>query len=47
VREAAAIAIPDDLVGNRIKAVVQRTKTQELKIVELPAVLRDAQFRST
>jgi amino acid adenylation domain-containing protein len=35
VREAAVIAIPDELVGNRIKAVVAAHETQELKIVEL------------
>jgi acyl-CoA synthetase (AMP-forming)/AMP-acid ligase II len=29
------IAIPDELVGNRIKAVVAAHETQELKIVEL------------
>jgi amino acid adenylation domain-containing protein len=35
VREAAAVAIPDDLIGNRIKAVVAAHETQELKIAEL------------
>jgi acyl-coenzyme A synthetase/AMP-(fatty) acid ligase len=35
VREAAAIAIPDELVGNRIKAVVAMHEAQELKIAEL------------
>src|SRR5271165_3164559 len=35
VREAAAIAIPDELVGNRIKAVVAAHEDHELKIVEL------------
>lgn len=35
VREAAAIAIPDELVGNRIKAVVAAHEAQELKITEL------------
>jgi amino acid adenylation domain-containing protein len=35
VREAAAIAIPDELVGNRIKAVVAAHETQKLKIAEL------------
>ncbi len=35
VREAAAIAIPDELVGNRIKAVVAAHEAQELKIAEL------------
>ena len=35
VREAAAIAIPDDLIGNRIKAVVAAHEKQELKIAEL------------
>ncbi len=35
VREAAAVAIPDDLVGNRIKAVVAAHDKQELKIADL------------
>jgi len=35
VREAAAIAIPDELVGNRIKAVVAAHEAQPLKIAEL------------
>jgi amino acid adenylation domain-containing protein len=35
VREAAVIAIPDELVGNRIKAVVATHASQELKIAEL------------
>lgn len=35
VREAAAIAIPDELVGNRIKAVVAAHETHALKITEL------------
>jgi amino acid adenylation domain-containing protein len=35
VREAAAVAIPDDLVGNRIKAIVSAHETHELKIAEL------------
>jgi amino acid adenylation domain-containing protein len=35
VREAAAVAIPDDLVGNRIKAVVAAHEAQELKIADL------------
>ncbi len=35
VREAAAVAIPDDLVGNRIKAVVAAHETQVLQIAEL------------
>lgn len=35
VREAAAVAIPDELVGNRIKAVVAAHEAQELKTVEL------------
>jgi amino acid adenylation domain-containing protein len=35
VREAAAVAIPDELVGNRIKAVVAAHEAQELKIAEL------------
>ena len=35
VREAAAIAIPDELVGNRIKAVIAAHEDHELKIPEL------------
>jgi amino acid adenylation domain-containing protein len=35
VREAAALAIPDDLIGNRIKAVVAAHERQELRIAEL------------
>jgi acyl-coenzyme A synthetase/AMP-(fatty) acid ligase len=35
VREAAALAIPDDLIGNRIKAVVSAHETGGLKIAEL------------
>ena len=35
VREAAAVAIPDDLVGNRIKAVVAAHQDRELKTTEL------------
>ena len=35
VREAAALAIPDDLIGNRIKAVVAPHETQQLKIADL------------
>jgi amino acid adenylation domain-containing protein len=35
VREAAAVAIPDELVGNRIKAVVAGHDNHELKITEL------------
>ncbi len=35
VREAAVIAIPDELVGNKIKAIVAPHQTQELKIAEL------------
>jgi acyl-coenzyme A synthetase/AMP-(fatty) acid ligase len=35
VREAAVIAIPDELVGNKIKAIVAPHETQQLKIVEL------------
>ncbi len=35
VREAAAVAIPDDLVGNRIKAVVAAHQDRELKTAEL------------
>ncbi len=35
VREAAAVAIPDELVGNRIKAVVAAHEAQELKTAEL------------
>jgi len=35
VREAAVVAIPDELVGNKIKAIVAPHETQELKIAEL------------
>lgn len=35
VREAAAVAIPDDLIGNRIKAIVAAHEAQELKIADL------------
>jgi amino acid adenylation domain-containing protein len=35
VREAAALAIPDDLIGNRIKAVVAAHENGGLKIAEL------------
>ncbi|HYA23932.1 MAG TPA: amino acid adenylation domain-containing protein [Terriglobales bacterium] len=35
VREAAAVAIPDDVVGNRIKAVVAAHESHSLKAVEL------------
>lgn len=35
VREAVAVAIPDEIVGNRIKAVVAAHADQTLKIVEL------------
>ena len=35
VKEAAAIAIPDDVVGNRIKAVVSTHDAQRLQPVEL------------
>ena len=35
VREAAAVAIPDDLVGNRIKAVVAAHEVGALKIADL------------
>jgi amino acid adenylation domain-containing protein len=35
VREAAAVAIPDELVGNRIKAVVAAHEARELKMAEL------------
>ena len=35
VREAAAVAVPDELVGNRIKAVVAAHQDRELKIAEL------------
>jgi len=35
VREAAALAIPDDIVGNRIKAVVATRAADGLKSVEL------------
>lgn len=35
VREAAAVAIPDELIGNRIKAVVAAHEQHELKIADL------------
>ncbi|HTS38244.1 MAG TPA: amino acid adenylation domain-containing protein [Candidatus Solibacter sp.] len=35
VKEAAAVAIPDDLIGNRIKAVVAAHETHALKIADL------------
>jgi amino acid adenylation domain-containing protein len=35
VREAAAVAIPDELVGNRIKAVVAAHEDRTLKIADL------------
>jgi acyl-coenzyme A synthetase/AMP-(fatty) acid ligase len=35
VKEAAAIAIPDDIVGNRIKAVVASHESHTLKSAEL------------
>lgn len=35
VREAAAVAIPDELIGNRIKAVVAAHEARELKIADL------------
>jgi amino acid adenylation domain-containing protein len=35
VREAAVVAIPDELVGNKIKAIVAPHETQGLKISEL------------
>jgi amino acid adenylation domain-containing protein len=35
VREAAAVAIPDELVGNRIKAVVAAHEDRDLKIADL------------
>jgi amino acid adenylation domain-containing protein len=35
VREAAAVAIPDELVGNRIKAIVAPHDSQSLKSVDL------------
>jgi len=35
VREAAAVAIPDELIGNRIMAVVAAHDTHELKTAEL------------
>jgi amino acid adenylation domain-containing protein len=35
VREAAAVAIPDEVVGNRIKAIVAPHDSQSLKSVEL------------
>jgi len=35
VREAAAVAIPDEIVGNRIKAVIAAHATQTLQAVEL------------
>jgi acyl-coenzyme A synthetase/AMP-(fatty) acid ligase len=35
VREAAAVAIPDEIIGNRIKAVISTHESQILKPVEL------------
>jgi amino acid adenylation domain-containing protein len=35
VREAAAVAIPDDLIGNRIKAIVAPHAGEELRIADL------------
>jgi acyl-coenzyme A synthetase/AMP-(fatty) acid ligase len=35
VREAAAVAIPDEIVGNRIKAIVAAHAEQSLQSVEL------------
>ena len=35
VREAAAVAIPDDVVGNRIKAVVAADEMQSIKAADL------------
>jgi acyl-coenzyme A synthetase/AMP-(fatty) acid ligase len=35
VKEAAAIAIPDDVVGNRIKAVVSTHDSQVIKPADL------------
>jgi len=35
VREAAAIAIPDDIIGNRIKAVISTHESNTLKPVDL------------
>jgi acyl-coenzyme A synthetase/AMP-(fatty) acid ligase len=35
VREAAAVAIPDEIVGNRIKAVISAHTTHNLQAVEL------------
>src|SRR5216683_4555856 len=35
VREAAAIAIPDDVIGNRIKAVISTHESHTLKSVDL------------
>jgi acyl-coenzyme A synthetase/AMP-(fatty) acid ligase len=35
VREAAAVAIPDEVVGNRIKAIVSTHGSQSLKVAEL------------
>lgn len=35
VREAAAVAIPDDLIGNRIVAIVSAHEAQQLKVAEL------------
>jgi acyl-coenzyme A synthetase/AMP-(fatty) acid ligase len=35
VREAAAIAIPDEIIGNRIKAVISTHESQTLKPVDL------------
>jgi acyl-coenzyme A synthetase/AMP-(fatty) acid ligase len=35
VREAAAIAIPDEIIGNRIKAVISTHESHTLKPVDL------------
>jgi acyl-coenzyme A synthetase/AMP-(fatty) acid ligase len=41
VKEAAVVAIPDDLVGNRIKAFVVPLKENGLTITELHTHCRD------
>jgi acyl-CoA synthetase (AMP-forming)/AMP-acid ligase II len=41
VKEAAVVAIPDDLVGNRIKAFIVPLKESDLTITELHTHCRD------
>jgi amino acid adenylation domain-containing protein len=40
IREAAAVAVPDDLVGNRIKAYVVRLKNNGLSVRDIDALCR-------